>query len=746
MPLITVAYIAVAVGLLLGFGGFVVPASAAAALGVAVAAGHRRWVAAALAALLAAGSVLGATLAWDDGRCVARILREGAATVRLSEDAAPGRTARGDTAMPRCGVRVRVRASGGRAAAGATVRVVGEARRLGDAVTFVNARLRVLTAPAPLARWRRRAGAAIDSLYGPHAPLARALLIADDRDVDPAVRRQFADAGIVHMLSVSGLHVAVLAEAVALLALLAGARVQRAEGLAVLATAGFVAFVGAPASAVRAGGMYAAVVLSRRLQRPTSPWALLALGGLLPLVQPRGVTAIGYQLSMAGIAAILGAGHLVRRLPLDERPAWQARLARELVATTVASAVTAPVVAWHFGRVSLAAPLTNLVAAPLFGLAQPTLFLSLLCAPVRPLARFVADAGGVLLAAIGRVAAAGASLPGGAIDVMPSAGTAVLLVVAAAALITLCAARRWERPALAGAGAVALAVWWPLVRLPTHSLEMHVIDVGQGDAIALRTPRGRWILMDAGDAWRGGDAGARVVVPYLRRRGGAVAAFLLSHPHTDHVGGAASVIEALPVAAVYDGGFVHTSDAYRATLAAARARGVPWHLARAGDSVTVDGVTVVMLAPDSAIVAHAAEANEASVVALVEYRGMQVLLTGDAEKDEEDWLRAHDASRLRSDVLKVGHHGSRTSSSPAFLDMVRPRVAIVSVGAGNRYGHPSPGVIEDFRARGVQLLRTDDDGTVVVAIDGSMLRIRTDEGSWVLRARRPGGLAASGVP
>lgn len=744
MPLIAVAYVAVAVGLLLGFGGFVVPAILAALATGAILLWHRHGVMALLAALLAVGGVLGATLAWDDARCRVRITRDGGATVRLDEDAGPQRTARGVTVMPRCAVRVRVRTRGTRAPLGAVVRVVGEARAVGDMVTFAGARLRMLAAPGSVSRWRRAAGTLIDSLYGAQSTLARALLIADAHDVDAAIRRQFADAGIVHMLAVSGLHVAVLAEAVVLLAMLGGAGVRRAEAVAVVVTGLFVLFVGAPASAVRACTMYAALVAARRLQRPTSPWALLALGGLLPLVHPRGVGDVGYQLSVAGISAIFAAGALVRRLPLEGVAPWLGRLVAEFVMSSVAAAVTAPVVAWHFGRVSLAAPLTNLAAAPLFGLAQPTLFLSLLCAPVPPLARFVADAGRVLLAAIAKVAAAGASLPGAAIDVMPGAVTALLLVAASVSLVVLCASRHWQRPAIAGIGALAAAVWWPLVPLPAGALEVHVIDVGQGDAIALRTPHGDWVLMDAGDAWRTGDAGARVVVPYVRRRGGRVAALLLSHPHTDHVGGAASVIRMLSVAGVYDGGFVHTSEAYHATLEAARARHVPWHLARAGDSLTVDGVRLVFLAPDSAIVAHAVEANEASVVVLVRFRGEQVLLTGDAERDEEDWLRAHAGVRLRSDVLKVGHHGSRTSSSPAFLDAVRPRIALVSVGAGNRYGHPSPEIMEAFRTRGVQLLRTDDDGSIVVSIDGRSLRIRTDDGAWVLRSRGTG--APSGPP
>jgi competence protein ComEC len=591
--------------------------------------------------------------------------------------------------------------------------------------------------PGILARWRTRAGLTIDALYGDRAPLARALLIADERDISPGIRRQFADAGIIHMLSVSGLHVAVLAEGVVLLMLMGGASTRRAELVATLTLSAFVLFVGAPSPAVRSAAMYAAVVASRRFQRPTSPWALLALGAALPLLQPRVVNEIGYHLSVAGMAGLIASGKLSRRLPLDRLPAFGRRLARETIATMVASAVTAPIVAWHFGRVSLAAPLTNLAAAPLFGLAQPVLFLSLALAPLRPLASLLAEGTQVLLAGIEKVGAWGAAIPASALDVQPSAVTALLLGAASISLLAACAMRYWAIPALLSASAIGFSLWWPVVRLSGSRLEVHMIDVGQGDAIALRTPRWRWILIDAGDQWRDSDVGERVVVPYIERRGGEVAAFILSHPHADHIGGAASVLRRLPVAFVLDGGFLQPSSVYEGTLDAARERAVAWRTAQVGAPIDIDGVRITVLAPDSAEIADAPDANAASVVVMAEYRGVRVLLTGDAERAVEARLAQRLGEKLRADVLKVGHHGSVTSTTDALLDQVAPRLALVSVGAGNRYGHPSPEVLGALTSRGVQVLRTDDVGSIVVSIDGGAeLQVSADDTRWTLRRSR----------
>ena len=739
MPLVMLAYAAVAAGLLLGSGGALVFCLACAVAAMAVAAWRRSLEGVSLACLALAGGVTGWSVATSDERCATAIELQGHATVVLREPAAPRTTARGFASGVGCRVAIRLRVKEGSAPAGSVVHVQGVARREGTRVSVADARIRSIEGPAFLARWRTRAAEVIDTLYGEQAALAKALLIADERDIAPEIRRQFADAGIIHMLSVSGLHVAVLAEGVVLVLLIAGASTRRAELVATVTISVFVLFVGAPSQAVRSAAMYAAVVMSRRFQRPTSPWALLALGAALPLMQPRVVNEIGYHLSVAGMAGLIASGRLTRRLPLDRIPSWGRRVARETIATLVASAVTAPIVAWHFGRVSLAAPITNLAAAPLFGLAQPVLFLSLVLAPFRAFASLLADGTRVLLVGIEKVGAYGAAIPVSALDVQPSAVTALLLAGSAASMLAACVSRHWGRPAVLTFVAIGAALWWPILRPAGSRLEIHMIDVGQGDAIALRTPRWRWILVDAGDQWRESDVGARVVVPYLRRRGGDIAAFILSHPHADHIGGAGSVLRLMPVGSVWDGGFPQASSVYEGVLAAARDRGVVWRTARLGVAATIDGVRLTILFPDSAEIASAPDANAASVVMMAEYRGVRLLLTGDAERDVEARLVERLGGHLRADVLKVGHHGSATSTTTPFLDAVTPRLALVSVGAGNRYGHPSPDVLDALHARGAQVIRTDDGGSIVISVDGGPeLRVTTEDSRWTLtRARAP---------
>ncbi|HEX9083203.1 MAG TPA: DNA internalization-related competence protein ComEC/Rec2 [Gemmatimonadaceae bacterium] len=584
-----------------------------------------------------------------------------------------------------------------------------------------------------LSRVRARAARSIDRTFGDDAPLARALLIADQHQIPTEMRDRYASAGLIHMLSISGLHVAVIAAAMELLFQVA--RMSRRVSLfgAFVATGVYVAVIGAPPPALRSAAMLGVSMASRLSQRPTSPWAAWAVGALVPLVQPRIAVDVGYQLSVLGMCALVAAGSLWRRHLASRLDGWKGKLASELVTSLVACAVTAPLVAWVFGRISMIAPLSNLVAAPIVTLAQPILFLALLVSPLGSVARFFAQAVHPLLFAFDWVAWAAASTPGAAFTVTTTLITALLGAIAAIALVVACSSRFPARPAIMGLVALAAMVVFPV--LPpsrTDRVELHVLDVGQGDAILVRTNRGRWILLDAGPAWRGGDAGRTTVLPYMLRRGGSLEAFVLSHPHTDHVGGAASVLNAMRPHAYWDAAFAGGSDSYIASLAAARKLGMEWHRVHPGDSIRVDGVSVSFLAPDSAWTVGLKDPNLASTIAVVRYGVVRFLLVGDAERAEEDWLLAHHRDELRAQVLKVGHHGSSTSSSDAFLAAVHPDVAVISVGVGNVYGHPSNDVLHALSRIGAEVLRTDEMGTVIVRTDGVHIEIEAKGDKWEL--------------
>jgi competence protein ComEC len=687
-------------------------------------------VAAGFAALTIGGAFTARAAAEHEARCAAAASHAAELTVIVAEDVAPGgfSTAR----LPDCAARVSVSVVDGTATAGSTILARGAIAASERGILIQHAVVRAIRGPPLLARLRTAAGHRIDDTFGTDAPLVRALLLADRSDLAPEVRDRFAAAGLAHILAIAGLHIGIIAVAIALAFELAGVPRQRASVATVVAIVGYVALIGAPVPAVRAATMLSVLLLTRWLQRPTARWAIVAIGAAQAIVEPRVVLDGGYQLSVLGVAAMICSGMLGRRLGVHRLPPLRKHAAVTLLGTTAATIGTAPIVALTFGRISLVAPLTNLAATPLIALAQPMIFLGLLLSPLPFVARFVADAAHPLLVSLDDVARIAAAVPAGSVGVAPSLGAAALAGVMSVAVLVACAAAEWHRPASVALAAAAAIVWLPLAPAIGGDMEIHMIDVGQADAIGIRTPHGHWVLIDAGGAWRGGDAGRSTVVPYVGRRGGPVDAFILSHPHTDHVGGAPSVLRVLHPARYVDGGFPGPAEAYRVSLAVARERHVRWTRAHPGDDMTIDGVRFRTLAPDSAWTAGLTDPNLASVVVLATFGNVRALFMGDAERPEEEWLLAYEADLLGADILKVGHHGSGTSSSEAFVDAVHPRLALVSVGAGNSYHLPTPAVMRRLAAHRAQVLRTDRLGTVVVHTDGNRIWIDAAGDEWDL--------------
>jgi competence protein ComEC len=732
MPLVLAATIAWVAGTAAGLTGLATPPALFALALVAVASAWRasNGQIAPLALISVAGAMLGGDLASADASCLAAAAHARQWEVRLSASAAPGSFVRAELEGPRCRVRVALAVRSGDAPAGAMIRVVrAEVSGSDRELLLREARLESRRGPGPLARWRARVGEALDRRFGPDAPMVRALLIADTRGLAPELRERYADAGLVHLLSISGLHVAIVGGALMLLFQAARLPARAASLAAVVVVTLYVLAIGAPPPAVRSATLFAASALVRVIQRPVSPWGSFALGAVVPLVEPRRVLDLGWQLSVAGYAAVIASSRLGRRLP-EEWRGWRAHLAKELAAGALTTAATAPLVAWHFGRLSLIAPFSNLAAGPVVALLQPTLFLAMLL-PDALGAGFVADAARPMLRAMDATASGAAALPGASVPVAPTLLAAALAGLAVVALLVAAWSRDWARPLCVSLACFTIILWSPdRATAAGGRAELHLLDVGQGDAIALRTPRGRWILVDAGRAWRSGDAGRSTVIPYLRRSGGELALLILTHPHADHIGGVASVLTALRPREMRDAAFIERSATYRELLATAGQVGSRWQRVTPGEVIDIDGLEVEFLAPDSAWTAALDDPNEASTVVRVRHGGVRFLLTGDAERGEERWLLENAAPSLAAEVLKLGHHGSATSSTDEFVDAVAPRVALVSVGAGNGYGHPSPEVMQRLAERGTLVLRTDQLGTIILRSNGIELEAEAAGHRW----------------
>ena len=531
-------------------------------------------------------------------------------------------------------------------------------------------------------------GARIDSLFGSDAPLVRALLIADMRAIPPDTRDRFAAAGLVHILSISGLHVAIIAGAVLLVFEALRMPRARARWAALGVTAAYVAAIGAPPPALRSAAMLAVATASRSLDRPVSPWAVLALGALIPLYDPHTVNDIGWQLSTAGFAALTAAGIWTRRhLPHDLR-GWRRTLARDLAVSVLATVVTAPLVVWVFGRFSLVASAHEHrgVAGDRAAAAHALPGARGGAGPRRRAVRRGRGASAAGRASTGSRPPARRCRSVRCTSRRRSAPTAAC-GAAAVALVVAAASRPHAagRALLASALSATVAIWWIAAPAGSGFTELHMIDVGEGDAVAIRTPRGSWLLVDAGRSWTGGDAGRRFVVPYLRRFGGELALFVATHPDADHVGGAASIVAALRPDAYRDAAFAGGSEPYRKSLDRGP-RGGRGLVARARRRFALDrrrerrasSRPIRRGPPGCAIRMPRASSRSCSTARCASSS------PATRTRPRRRGCSSTPGAELHADVLKVGHHGSSTSSSAPFLDAVQPRLALVSVGRGKR--------------------------------------------------------------
>ncbi len=620
-------------------------------------------------------------------------------------------------ARPRCTGVVRVRFPPMDLAAGTRVVAVGTYRP----GVFSARRVRVLGRARGWRLSTRDAVAQrIRGLYGARAGLVEALVLGRRHDIDFELRRTFTAAGLAHLLAISGLHVGILAGWFLLAARLAGAGRHAWLWSAVL-TWFYVAVLGFTAPATRAAAFVSLWGVARSRQRhPPFAGVLAAAAFVLLLVDPLAVKSVGAWLSMAAVWGTHRAGRMLRGRARALPPV---RLAAASVGATV---TTAPITAFAFGSVAPVGVLANLVAVPLASVAVPGVFASLALGPL------VAGGAGLALGAIEWVASLAVRLPGGHLTGPASPLFALpwaALLLVAWWLTTDRAPRRVVTlRALAVAAAtswILLATWaWPRNR-HAGQLLVHVLDVGQGDAIALRTPHGRWVLIDAGPAGRGMDAGRRVVLPFLRRHGGrSLAALVISHADADHLGGGPSVTRALEPEMVLEPGQPLGGALYLEHLATVDSLGLAWQAARAGDTLVVDGVTLAVLHPATDWIDRQIAPNENSVVLHVSFGCFDAILAGDAGAPSESEILAGWSPAGRTiELLKVGHHGSRTGTTAAWLESLEPRIAVISVGK-NRYGHPSREVLHRLARRHIPIYRTDRGGTVTIRTDGRYLVVR----------------------
>ncbi len=621
----------------------------------------------------------------------------------------------------------------------------------------------VLEAGSWRQEWSARARAfvrrAVDATVGAHdersAAIVAAVLIGDRAGLDRDTTERLQQGGVYHVVAISGGNVAVLAAALLLALRIVGVGGRIAALLVILCLVAYAHVVAPEASVTRA--VFAAVVFlaARAADHRSEPLNTLALAaGCLVAADPRSLVDPGFQLTFGATAGLLvGVPRLLAwgggaTLPAPVR-LLLAPAAGLLVATICAELALFPIGALHFSRVTVSGLGLNFAAIPLMSITQ---LAGMAAVGLAPVSLAAAETAGW----IAHVAAAGIVESTRVLSWapwlswrLPAPGPVVVAAYYAGWVVWLTAARGGRaRPAGAALVGIATAAMlaapipgWTGWRTPDacgllpatpggpRPLRVHFLDVDQADATLVRFPDGRSLLVDAAGRVRApADVGGRVVVPAVWALGVRRLDYLaITHGHPDHVGGAGAVLRDLRPREVWEGIPVPSSLLLAELRAGAQAAGAAWRTLGTGDVEHIGGVRVRVAHPPPPDWERPRVRNDDSLVLELRYGDVSIVLPGDVEAGVERAVAAVLEPAPRR-VVKAPHHGSRTSSSAAFVEALRPSVAIVSAGRHNGFGHPHPEVVARYEAVGAVVLATGDEGAVTVCTGGRGLAATTIDG------------------
>lgn len=580
---------------------------------------------------------------------------------------------------------------------------------------------------------RREVLSAIDLNFSQEtAALAKALLIGYKNELNREMKTAFSRAGLSHIMAVSGLHVGfILAPFWIVIPLFWTFRHGKKIGLFILVVilffyAGLTGFSASVTRASLTGGLLMYGRLFHKVRNSINLTAVAAL--IILLVNPSDLFSIGFQLSFGAVCIILLVAPVITRiLPDWIRFRWYGRPVMVVIISLIVQVGLFPLLGYYFGEFSIAGPLANAFVVPFLGFIVP-LALSLL--PVAlgwpAIAHTLNTPVDYFLYGLHHFVM---TVAGWEWSWIPVHIESVLLFLTWAAVIFFIATLRipelrWK----------LLSVLLFLLCInqgqklssefqPAH-LQFTVFDVGQGDATLLSTPDGRHYLIDTG-VWQPGYNSARyIIIPYLRAEGiTRLEGVFLSHPHADHIGGITELLNTIPIDTIYNSGSFYESELFYHYQAVAGQKNVPVIPLKGGQSLALDAVTRLFVYGPGEHALSSSGVNNRSLVLELVYGSTEFLFTGDAQKAQEQRLLENYPWLVKTDVLKVAHHGSRTSSTERFLRAASPAIGIISLDWSNRFDHPHESAVRRLRNHIKDLRFTSLDGAIQLVSDGHQIRV-----------------------
>lgn len=581
-------------------------------------------------------------------------------------------------------------------------------------------------------RLRNRVQSRADSLFDENrAPMAKALLLGYKEDLTPETRKQFSRSGLSHIMAVSGLHVGfIVAPFWLIIPWLWNIRYGKYIGLIMLTMLlfGYAGLTGFSASVSRASLMAWLITYGKLFHKVRDSINLLAVAALIILmIKPSQLFDVGFQLSFAAVFTILMVMPSVqKKIPKRWRYGKSGMIIMIVMISVVVQSGLYPILIYYFGEFSVMGPLANAVVIPVLSVTVPSgLAVVLLSSAGVRWVEIAAVPLEWMLWWIEQVAERIGSLEISYITIEPSG--AAIFIVWILIILMIASVRikplRWK---IAIALLLACNLWLTeiIIKKPSvQELQITFLDVGQGDAAHIVTPAGNHILVDAGRWTPGGDSGEQVLIPYFKQEGiDRLDVVILSHPHADHIGGMPSLMREIEVGKIYQSDYMYDSVLFRTYLRKKERKGIPAADVFAGQQIDIDPAVRLFVVGPEPVSRRPSNPNDYSVAFRLVYGKTSVLFTGDAEQSQERQIARRYGDLLKSDLYKVGHHASNTSSTAQFMAYVRPKKSVASLAFQNRFQHPGEMAVQRLHEFSEQQYFTSLNGAVRLVSDGEEFR------------------------
>ncbi|MBN2600475.1 MAG: DNA internalization-related competence protein ComEC/Rec2 [Candidatus Marinimicrobia bacterium] len=570
------------------------------------------------------------------------------------------------------------------------------------------------------------------SMKGESAAILQALLIGVRGEISDETEQAFIDSGAIHVLAVSGLHVGYVTLAFWVITGFLRLPLKPRVVVTIFVLVLYVMVVDIKPSVMRAVIMASMVLVSKGWEKQVNVYNSLAAAALIQtLIDPMQLFDMGFQLSFTAVFSIVYIYQRIESLlPENIKPSELHnnvfRYVFQMFLVSLAALIgTVPITIFYFNRIPIISILSNLVIIPLIGVIGALGFAQVILGSICNWFNIAyAEIETVLLTILQKIVTLFSGIPGAYIPIAQiSVGILILLYIFIFLLLN--ADKRKIRKGLIFGLLIAgnIVLWKTIFEKP--QLTITFLDVGQGDAALIQLPDKRTILVDTGDRTFRRDYGELVVAPYLEREGiREIDLLILTHPHSDHIGGAPTIIRRFPVDQIWESDIVAESGIYREIHALADSLDIPVLTPNSGDMVIIsDNLKLYFLHPSERFLEkHQQNYNDGSLVFKLVFGEISILFTGDAEEESENYLCFWD-DFLKSTIIKVPHHGSSTSSIAPYVKLVNPEYTIVSVGLNNKFKHPAKSTLQRYRDLGSTIYRTDIEHAVQFKSNGKIVKV-----------------------